>query len=171
MPSFKGVPFYVDTTETGFGRRIAYHEYPQHDSPFPEDLGRRGRRFEIECFVIGDDWEAQRNALVKACESPGSGILDHPDYGIQKVSCDSCTASESKTNERRMTRFKIAFLEDGYNGLSTSPLSTQRQLQGGAASASANIGNSFARQFNFSQPSQDVQSAANAVLMGMATNG
>ena len=55
-PTFRGIPFYCNETSNGFGRRIAMHEYPQHDIPYAEDMGRKARTFNLDCYVIGDEW-------------------------------------------------------------------------------------------------------------------
>lgn len=111
-PSFKSVQFFVADSTTDFGRRIAYHEFPQYDSPYAEDLGRKGRRFTINAFVVGPNWEKQRDDLIKACESKGSGILIHPDLpGDLEVMCESCSVSESKVNAAMTANFTLTFVE------------------------------------------------------------
>lgn len=38
--SFRGVPFKVEEESAGTGRRVETHEYPNHDKPYTEDLGK-----------------------------------------------------------------------------------------------------------------------------------
>ena len=77
--SFRGAGFQVDNTEAPIaGRRVAVHEYPGRDEPFVEDLGRRTKRWEIEAFVVGDDYADVRDRLVDACDMPGAGRTGAP---------------------------------------------------------------------------------------------
>src|SRR5450759_1976747 len=75
QPSFRGVPFYCQSSENTTGRRLAVHEFVKVDLPYAEDLGRKGRKFTLNCFVIGSDWETKRDKLIDACEKAGPGIL------------------------------------------------------------------------------------------------
>ncbi|MDO5531427.1 DNA circularization protein [Sutterella sp.] len=79
--SFRGVPFYVETSDMRVGRRTQVHEYPQREKPYVEDLGRATRRLTFQAFVVGTDYIAQANALLAAIEKPGAGTLVHPQLG------------------------------------------------------------------------------------------
>jgi prophage DNA circulation protein len=70
--SFRGVPFKVFTTDTTFGRRLVEHTFVKRDTPYQEDLGRKVREFTIEAFVVGSDYESQRDALITAAETEGA---------------------------------------------------------------------------------------------------
>lgn len=54
--SWRGVPFQVDSTDMGAGRRTQLHEYPQRDKPWVEDLGRAAREVAFDGFVTGADY-------------------------------------------------------------------------------------------------------------------
>lgn len=91
--SFRGVPFGVLLGESKFGRGIALHEYPFRDTQWAEDLGRATRLFSIQGFLItdsiiygGGDVSAQREALIGAVETKGTGTLIHPTLGRLQVS-------------------------------------------------------------------------------------
>ncbi len=62
--SFRGIPFFVDSSSAGFGRRNVLHEYPLRDTPYAEDLGRAQKEFTVEATVIGDDYLRKRDALI-----------------------------------------------------------------------------------------------------------
>ena len=49
--SFRGVPFFVESSDISAGRRTVTHQYPQRDEPFTEDLGRAAREYELSAFV------------------------------------------------------------------------------------------------------------------------
>ena len=84
--SFRGAGFSVNGTDAPIaGRRVAVHEYPGRDEPFVEDLGRRTKRWEIEAFVVGDDYAIARDRLIEECDMPGAGELVHPYLGSLQV--------------------------------------------------------------------------------------
>ncbi len=111
--SFRGVPFLVSSSDRGGGRRVVVHEFPYRDSPFAEDLGRAGRPFRLECYVVGDDYMTQRDALLAALEDvSGPGALVHPYHGLLSVIVGpgpfSCRES---TVDGGMAAFAIEFTE------------------------------------------------------------
>lgn len=109
--SFRGAPFFVDVAERGGGRRTVVHEFPLRDDPFVEDLGRRARTFRVDGYVVGDDYLAQRDALLAALEDEaGAGALVHPYYGDKRVICMSVSVRESRA-EGGMATFAIEFAE------------------------------------------------------------
>lgn len=112
--SFRGVPFHTASGEMETGRRVALHQYPGRDLPWPEDLGRRSRTHEIELYVLGDDCAARRDALLAACEEPGPGRLVHHWLGEMDVSVTACRLLES-TREGRIARFRLTLVEAGDN--------------------------------------------------------
>ena len=63
--SFKKQPFFVTSHSFSTGRRIVLHEFPYHDKPYIEDLGRKSRTFNIEGFILGDNYFKDRNNFVK----------------------------------------------------------------------------------------------------------
>lgn len=164
QPSFRGVPFYCNDTSNTFGRRIAYHEFPQYDIPYAEDMGRKGRKFDINCFVIGDDWESKRDALIAACEAEGAGILVHPDIGTQTVACESCVVTESKTQNALMAVFQITFLETGEQGSASISVNTTAAVINQGTLSIGNMGNDFAGSLLFANPIQDIQDAVLGTL-------
>ena len=108
---FRGVPFLVDNGEQTGGRNGPVHEVPfGEDPPFSEDTGRKGRAFAIEGFVLGLEYVAARDALLKALETPGPGELVHPYYGTLRVKVDTYRVREQRSPAGIAT-FTIAFLE------------------------------------------------------------
>jgi prophage DNA circulation protein len=79
--SFRGAPFRIQGNDGEGGRRGALHEFPERDEPWFEDLGRAARRWTIEAIVIGENYLADLDALVAACEEKGPGTLVHPYRG------------------------------------------------------------------------------------------
>ena len=73
--SFRGAAFVTTRGEFAGGRRTVVHEFPGRDEPVNEDMGRRARRFTIECHCIGADYMTARDALLDALEKGGDGLL------------------------------------------------------------------------------------------------
>lgn len=119
--SFRGVPFAVLVGESRFGRRIALHEYPFRDDPWPEDVGRGTRKFSIQGFIItdsliygGGDVQSQRDQLVAAAESAGAGTLIHPTLGRLQVTIpeDGLIITE-RLDASNYMEFTLACYESG----------------------------------------------------------
>lgn len=109
--SFRGVAFFVESSERGGGRRAVVHEFPLRDDPFVEDLGRSARTFRVDGYVIGDDYLTQRDTLLVALEDmEGPGELVHPYYGVRSAICTSVSVREAKT-DGGMATFSIEFAE------------------------------------------------------------
>ena len=110
--SFRGVPFEVKGSSISGGRRTAVHEYPQRDTPFVEDLGRATREVTVEAFVTGPDYVQKMQALIKAIEEPGSGVLTHPWFGQMNVTAKSSGRATFSTTLLLAT-ISLVFVESG----------------------------------------------------------
>lgn len=119
--SFRGIPFAVTSGLSTFGRQQAIHEYPFRDDVWVEDLGRSTRRIRITGFLVQDslvysapDVITQRNNLIAACETMGSGLLIHPTLGELTVSIPSSglLIKEHKDNGR-VFEFSLMAIESG----------------------------------------------------------
>lgn len=109
--SFRGVPFFVESSERGGGRRVVIHEFPLADTPFGEDLGKRAGTFKVEGYVVGDDYVTQRDALRAALEDEeGPGELVHPYHGIRVALCSQLNIRESRT-QGGFAAFSLEFAE------------------------------------------------------------
>lgn len=109
--SFRGVPFFVESSERSGGRRAVVHEFPLREKPFVEDLGQHARSFRIEGYVIGDDYLTQRDALLTALEDvAGPGELKHPYHGVRSAICLNYTVRETRA-DGGMAVFSLEFAE------------------------------------------------------------
>ncbi|NID15378.1 DNA circularization N-terminal domain-containing protein [Luteibacter yeojuensis] len=119
--SFRGVPFAVLGGEGRFGRRVAIHEYPNRDKPYPEDMGRSARRISLVGFLIEDSAVyggggviAQREAMVAAAEQKGPGMLVHPTYGeLRVVVPDGGLGVVERWDSGRYFELSFSFVEAG----------------------------------------------------------
>lgn len=94
--SFRGVPFFVESVERSGGRRAVVHEFPFRDDPFVEDLGRGARGYRVDGYTLGDDYLAQRDALLDAVEADGVGELVLPYYATVRAICVKYGVRESR---------------------------------------------------------------------------
>lgn len=110
--SFRGVVFFVEKADSTHGRRQAVHEHAQRDVPYTEDLGRKAREFSVSGYLIGLEYQVQRDELIKACETAGPGVLVHPYRGEMTVECRGLGVGEN-TADGGMCMVTLTFLEAG----------------------------------------------------------
>ena len=113
VASFRGVEFQVKASDRSGGRRVALHEYPGRDEPFPEDLGRSAKDFKIDAFVLGDNYDLDRDRLQLALEEAGPGDLVHPYLGDMRVQVFGKFRVRESAKEGRIAYFTITFVEAG----------------------------------------------------------
>lgn len=110
--SFRGATFHVDSSESSHGRRQAVHEHAQRDVPYTEDLGRKAREFTVSGYLLGANYQIERDALIAACEQDGSGLLVHPYRGEITVVCRGLNVSE-RSEDGGKCDVSITLLEAG----------------------------------------------------------
>jgi len=110
--SFRGISFFVDTSTITTGRRVAVHEFPDRDNPFPEDLGKVSRSFTVEAHILGDDYFEIKTSLISAFEQKGTGELVHPYFGTLKVQSGAFTVNED-SGQGRIAAVSMQFYEAG----------------------------------------------------------
>lgn len=113
--SFKGIPFHVLGVGVSIGRRNVVHQYPLRDQPFVEDLGLDTDEFSIEGYVVQNinndqDYFDERDALISALRSPGSGTLVHPFHGTLTVSLIGKAQINETFQEGGIARFSMNFV-------------------------------------------------------------
>jgi prophage DNA circulation protein len=145
--SFRGVPFQVDSTDVGAGRRTQVHEYPQRDKPWVEDLGRSAREMAFEAFVVGADYVDQANRLLSAIEESGAGALIHPWFGTLTVSLKDL-ARVTFNRELGFARFSLSFVESGELTFPAVGAATASQSRLAAAKIETAAVADFAKKFN-----------------------
>jgi prophage DNA circulation protein len=136
--SFRGVSFFVESADSTHGRRQAVHEHAQRDVPYTEDLGRKAREFSVSAYLIGLEYQAQRDELIKACETAGPGVLVHPYRGEMTVECRGLGLSES-AKDGGMCLVKLTFLEAGEASYPSAKVDTVNAIsaKGNAVTAAA----------------------------------
>lgn len=112
--SFRGAEFWWEDADTTLDPLTAIHKYPQKKGGWTEDLGLGSDEFGLVGYVLGEDYMAARDALIKAVKDGGAATLVHPTMGEKTVVCTGCQIKES-TKEGGMARFTFKFMEEGEN--------------------------------------------------------
>lgn len=161
--SFRGVAFRTVDAEIKVGRRNVVHEYPQRDLPYVDDLGRRARRYPIEAYVIGDNYLAERDALLTAFETPGAGELVHPRYGFLQVAVDGDVSVKESPDRGGMARVSVTFVENGLNTFPQAVENTVSKVEATANAADETAETDFAAEFSVEGTSVLAENAINGM--------
>jgi len=117
---FRNVKFFVEAAEMAGGRKTIVFDLPGRDLPRVQDWGRRIRQHRVEAYVLGQDYFAQRAALMEALEYKGPSVLTHPYLGQKWVSVQGFTFQEAR-EQGGIARFNIEFIE--HDASSSAPVS------------------------------------------------
>lgn len=140
--SWRGIPFLVRESDIKRGRRIAVHEYPMRDVVWVEDLGRATRYTSFRGFVVGDDVDAQLQALIKAAEQAGEGTLVHPALGTVTGSLIEFAARDT-AEQGRVWALDFVFVSSSERVFPGTADDTQGQVDDAADDADDAIDGDF----------------------------
>jgi len=117
--SFRGIGFFVVSTEIQFGRKTKLHEFPFNQTGFDEDLGRKPKEFSFSAFFSGDDYLFDLKRLINAIETnEKAGTLIHPSLGsLQVKPTADCKVVFDNTIGGRES-LTLSFVESGDGGIS-----------------------------------------------------
>ncbi len=133
--SFRGAPFRVEAHASQTpARRAVVHEYPGRDVPWAEDLGGSAGEYEVTAYVLGRDYDRDRDRLIAACAAPGAGDLDHPWLGRLRVICTGCRVSE-RSGEGGIARLALTFGASGESRYPARGVDTLAALDAAAVRA------------------------------------
>jgi prophage DNA circulation protein len=156
--SFRGAAFFVDDVARGTGRRLVNHEFPARDIPYSEDLGRKQRTWTFSAYCIGQTYQSDYDALVKACEQAGPGTLIHPNIGSVQATCETGTFTERRDSGGYVA-VTLNFFEAGQIDLPT-PSDTGTKVDTTASNLTDSNSSSFMSNFSLSGVQQFVSSSA-----------
>lgn len=138
--SIGGVRFSCGEVRTTGGRRTTVRELPLRDIPVAEDLGRRGRRFSVTGAVLGDDYQAQRDAVLAVLENEGPHRFTHPWRGELDVVLAEGSSIEITESDREGGWARLSFeLSEAGDETRTvkAKVATDAALKNAAAAAAA----------------------------------
>ena len=111
---FKGVPFLYQEINGTVGRRTVLTEYPGSKAkPRVEDMGPATGIFKMDLFVMGPNYDVDRDALRAAFNEPGPGELVHPYWGTMQVTVHGPVNVVETTKRGGMAIFTVTFVQDG----------------------------------------------------------
>lgn len=145
--SFRGIPFHMMSGEAPKGRRLVKHVFPGRDVPHFQDLGRKGREFTVDGYVLGDDCLEQLGALETAAEQQGTAELVHPVYGTLTVRCNTFTPRYN-SREGRVARFSMRLLEDNPEAVGRVSVDTAAAVKEAAADVQSAARDEFLSTFD-----------------------
>lgn len=144
--SFRGVPFQVDTIEVSAGDSVVLREYPFQDLPTVFRMGEAAEEIKFSAYVIGDDYDEQRDALRQVLS--GEGVLIHPTAGAMRVFvAGKYTIREAPTAEGGMARFELHFVRAEPRRYPQGSTSTPEDAAAKAAAAKQAARDAFAAQW------------------------
>lgn len=163
--SFRGVPFQVDTIEHSAGDNVVLREYPFQDLPTVFRMGAAAEEIKFAAYVIGDDYDEQRNRLRQVLS--GEGVLIHPTAGTMRVFvAGKFTIKEAPTNEGGVARFDLTFIRAEARRYPTEGTSTPADAAAKAAAAKASARDAFAAQWTLARKPGFVADRAVARING-----
>src|SRR5262245_29407463 len=117
--SFKGAGFYCTDADAEGGRRGAEGEFPFGENTAYADLGRKIRVYHLVAAFRRDNHVFDSEAVFRACESPGPGILVHPTRGAFMAACRKCKVSDKIEDAAGETTAEMEFVEAniGFSGI------------------------------------------------------
>lgn len=165
--SLGGVPFHVKSRgETG-GRAIDNHEFPKRNKGFAEDMGRESRKLNVEAYVIGADYMAQRDKLIDTCEREGvKTYVDHWGRSL-KVVVDSYDLKES-SDEGRIAHISLKLIEAGQSAAPVPQVATAFAAIAGAGGLQAVALTSFAESALVGQLPAALAAVSSSSVGGLA---
>jgi prophage DNA circulation protein len=161
--SYKKVKFFVESSRRVGGKSIVNHEFPERNKSYAEDMGKFGVGFPVTAYVLGDDYMDQRDDLIKALESNGSGILVHPYYGrMNAVAGTNEVIEESKKGRRAV--ISIQFFDANDYQYPSELIDASAELLASTTSLFESIKNAMATvEFIAGLPGEAVDAARAAV--------
>jgi len=161
VATFKGVRFPCNDTTTTVGRAKIVHRFANSNKNNVEDQGGNPRVYQLTAIILGENYIRDRDQLLSAIESPGTGVLIHPFYGrIENAEAMPVTFDETVKRLGRV-EIPITFEISDSEGI---PAITQRSTSGITSLKDSlidttstdfantfNVTNSFTGNFNAAQ--------------------
>lgn len=110
--SFRGVPVHTARRAGSGGKRLQVDSIPGEDDPVVQEFGLAPRRFTYECYVLGADYDQQRDRVLEAVEEKGTATLVDFWRGEIEVWVETYAYEESK-EDGGYCRFTLQLLKAG----------------------------------------------------------
>ncbi len=165
--SLEGVVFSFRTVTTTVGRRTIVHEHYGDRPPWVEDIGPATFRITMDAFVVGTDYQLQRDALRDVLNTEGPYEFVHPLWGVFTVRSEGPTELSESIAEGGLVRIgRLSLVEAGDPGPTVFEQSSGKIAELAALAAAA-----LAANTSFSILGA-IDSVVNSIKLGLfkATN-
>jgi prophage DNA circulation protein len=114
--SFKGVEFFIDSSDYEIGRKNIFHDFPFRDDAELEDQGQLADVFSVTGYVIQNktnnfDYFLERDKLINILKEKGAGKLTHTYFGDKNVALQGSARVSERFSEGGIARFQMSFKE------------------------------------------------------------
>jgi hypothetical protein len=110
-PSGQVFQLLFDQVSEESGKKAPETEFPGRDIGQVQDLGQRIRKYPVECYLSGTDYDTEADRLRQALSESGPGTLEHPRYGDLSVLPINVTVVEDFVQGAGRASFSIDFIE------------------------------------------------------------
>lgn len=93
--TFRGIAFDVERTSDSGNHALAIYQSPYSSVATVDDMGSDPHKHSIRAYLLGDDYDIDRDRLMLALAQRGAGELVHPIYGILQVNISTYTLNHS----------------------------------------------------------------------------
>lgn len=128
---------YREVTGEG-GRRTVLFQYPGSDDSYLEDLGKEARTYNIQAFLIGDNYHVTRDDLIDILDAGGGMLFQHPYHGEVKVKLLGKFKWTEVDTEGGTVRFDFTLVETG-SGFPSTFVATPAKVAKLAATAATKV--------------------------------
>lgn len=144
--SINGIPFRWQSSTVEVGRRTAIYSIPGSELGAGWiDNGRRAWRQQLTVFVVGPDYDRDRDDLIEVFEGTFQPpyLLVHPLYGRKNVVIDGPVQVTESDQEGGKATFVFTAVEISDQPTPVANVDTAGQLRDAATAAETAIGNAF----------------------------
>ncbi len=130
--SWRGVTFFVESHGATGGHRLHKHQFAQRAGQYAEEIGQQAEGYKVDAFVLGADYDKQRDRLLKELRRGGMGELVHPYLGALRCKCEAWTVSESG-EQGGVAKFSLTFVQSDeqiYPTIGVAPGSSVEEAAG-----------------------------------------
>lgn len=124
--------------------------------------------FTIEAFVVGDDYDLERDELEELLDSKGPHTLVHPYRGIVDVSLTSkYRVSESADEQGGVAKYTLSLIVDG-GPIAPTVADTASAVEGASANLGSQLENDFGDAFSLANAVNEVVTAVNGAISDLS---
>lgn len=163
--SIGGIRFYIDSDQTEeFGRANQLHQPYAESHTILQDTGGHGRKFMLQGFLSGDDYDIERDRLRRLFETEGPYSLVHPYFGRIYVANEGPVTGRQSPKYGGIYEFSVTVMEVGDPSFIVPQAASARDLVRAAKVV-------FVRRFanNYKKPNGNFFMRVRAALFAVST--